>query len=166
MKLYKIFKIIMMVLAGLSILFVGIYSIAMTFLHGNSDYLENKNVSNVVRIVLDGDSDNTLNDEYDKLTLGEKTQVLEIVTKEMQKKIDEYKAGKVKENFEEYVEDAWDAFEYIIRVSYDVEDKKIKEAEIVLYNMKLIAHGQELISEAESCIKEGLYRSSQTCRNN
>lgn len=157
MKLYKIFKITMMVLAGLTILFIGIYSIVMTFSHENFDYLENQDVSNVVRIVLDGDSDNTLNVEYDKLTLGEKTQVLEIVTKEMQKKIDEYKAGKVKGNFEEYVGDVWDAFEYIIRVSYDVEDKKIKEAEIVIYNMELIVDGQELISEAESCIKERDY---------
>ncbi|MCM1083495.1 MAG: hypothetical protein NC428_08460 [Clostridium sp.] len=148
MKQHKKLKITLLVLAGLAILLVGIFCTIMII--SNSP-------SHIAQLVLDGDPDNKLNEKYDKLKPEQKAEVLTLVTAEMQKKIDEYKAGNATDTFEAYVGDAWSAFEYIILNSSDVDASKIKEAENVIHDMELIMYGQELISEAESYIAEKDY---------
>lgn len=151
----------MIVFAGVSMFVVCIYSVAMIFSQEKSNekfgYSKNDNVSNVVKLVLDGDSDGTLNSEYSKLSLEEKTEALEIMTAEMQKKIDAYVEGKVNGSFEEYVGEALFAFKNIIVGSYDVESEKLDEAITVSFIMDNIVYGQKYISEAENCIKEKDY---------
>ncbi|MCM1082846.1 MAG: hypothetical protein NC393_04015 [Clostridium sp.] len=165
MKQYKIFKIIMIVFSGVSMLAVCIYSVAMVFLQEKSNqkssYSKNDNVSNIVKLVLDGDSDGTLNSEYSKLSLEEKTEALEIMTAEMQKKIDAYVEGKVNGSFEEYVGEALPAFKNIIVGSYDVESEKLNEAITVSFVMDNIVYGQNYISEAENSIKKKDYAKAQ-----
>ncbi|MCM1083496.1 MAG: hypothetical protein NC428_08465 [Clostridium sp.] len=148
MKQHKKLKITLLVLAGLAVLLAGAFCTVMII--SNSP-------SHIAQLVLDGDPDNKLNEKYDKLKPEKKAEVLTLVTAEMQKKIDDYKAGNVTDTFEAYVGDAWSTFEYIILNSSDVDASKIEEAENVVHDMELIVYGQELISEAESYIAEKDY---------